>query len=135
MYCRTTSWGFCGWVSPPATSQTMNGVTLSNNGSIALFEYDSVLIGWFGLMVVKIIPFQNVSLLSSLTFTNTIINQAIFMDSDCHLLALTINYTNFQIYDTLTLTLKSSTNLVSLSNYSAIDYSLGKLYLCLQQGI
>lgn len=132
MYCRTTSWGFCGCVTPPTASQAMNGVTLSNNGSIALFEYDSV---FTGLLVVQIIPLQNATLLSSLTFTNTIINQAIFLDSDCHLLALAINYTNFQIYDTFTLTLKSSTNLVSLSNYSAIDYSLGKLYLCLQQGI
>jgi hypothetical protein len=117
-YCRTTSWGFCGWVTLPA-SRAMNSVSLSNNGTIGLFEYDT---SSYGILVVKILPLQNATLISSKAFTGTVVNQAIFLDTDCHLIGVTVNYSTLQIYDTLTLTLRSSTNIVTISNYSAMDY-------------
>jgi hypothetical protein len=78
-----------------------------------------------------VLDFRTITYISQKNFSNTIINQAIFLDDDCHLIALTVNYTTLQIYDTLTLTLQSTRTFGAISNYSAIDYAKGVLYFCI----
>jgi hypothetical protein len=77
----------------------MNSIAMSDNGTIAVFEYDSV-----ANMVVYNVTKKAV--IVSLTFTNTIINQVVFLDKDCHLIGVYFNDSTMQIYDTLTLTLQ-----------------------------
>jgi len=85
--------------------------------------------------MLTIVNFRSITVLSTRNFTSNVVNQAIFLDKDCHLLAVMVNYTTLRIYDSFTLTLRSGVSFSTLSNYSTIDYSTGKLYICTSQNI
>jgi len=82
-----------------------------------------------------VVNYRETRIIAQVLVYSTVINKAIFLDTDCHLIGVIRNYQVMKIYDTLTLTYQSSSTFAQSSNYSAINYSSGRLYICLSETI